>query len=364
MRVVIAPDSFKGTLDAAAAASAIRQGWLQVRPTDEVLLIPQADGGEGTVAAISATYQDAEIIPVDHVTGPADQLVSGEYLRLPDGSAVVELAQMSGIGLMTQLDAAGSTTRGLGEVIRAALRTGPPTLTVALGGSASTDGGAGALAALGMRLLDSDGEPIPDGGEALGRLFSLDSKLLLPAPEGGVDLLTDVSAPLLGPLGAAAVFGPQKGADSQMVAILEAALENFSGLIGPNADAAQSGSGAAGGTAFGLMAWGGDRSAIVPGAARIAELTGLSAALRAADVVITGEGKFDSTSMTGKVVGHLLGLPTSARRIVIAGQLAAEPGGDTIAISLTELAGSSAAAMTQTSRWLRDAGRQAALALT
>lgn len=363
MRVVIAPDSFKGTLDAAAAASAIRQGWLQVRPTDEVLLIPQADGGEGTVAAISATYQDAEIIPVDHVTGPAGQLVTGEYLRLPDGSAVVELAQMSGIGLMTQLDAAGSTTRGLGEVIRAALATGAPTLTVALGGSASTDGGAGALAALGMKLMDCDGDPIPDGGEALGRLFSLDSALLLPAPEGGVALLTDVSAPLLGPLGAAAVFGPQKGADSEMVAILEAALENFSGLIGPDADAAQPGSGAAGGTAFGLMAWGGDRSAIIPGAARIAELTGLSAALRAADVVITGEGKFDSTSMTGKVVGHLLGLPTSARRIIIAGQFAAEPGADVIGISLTDLAGSSAAAIAETSRWLRDAGQQAALAL-
>lgn len=363
MRVIIAPDSFKGTLDAAAVASAIRQGWLQVRPADEVLLIPQADGGEGTVMAIAATHPKAEIISVDHVTGPDGRLVTGRYLRLPDGSAVVELAQMSGIGLMAQLDAAGSTTRGLGEVIRAAIEAGAPALTVALGGSASTDGGAGALAALGMKLLDSEGEPIPDGGEALGRLFSLDSALVLPAPDGGVALLTDVSAPLFGPLGAAAVFGPQKGADSEMVSILEAALGNFAGLIGEDADATQPGSGAAGGTAFGLMAWGRGRSAIIPGAARIAKLTGLSAALGAADVVITGEGKFDSTSMTGKVVGHLLGLPMAVRRIVIAGQFEAELTSGAMGIDLTDLAGSSAAAMAEPTRWLRDAGRRAALAV-
>ncbi len=363
MRVVIAPDSFKGTLDAAAAAAAIRTGWLRERPDDEVLLIPQADGGEGTVAAIAATHAGAELVRVQNVSGPDGQSVTGEYLVLPDRSAVIELAKMSGLPLMAEPDAAGATTRGLGEVIRAALDAGATRLTIALGGSASTDGGSGALAALGMRLLDSEGEPIPDGGEALGWLFSIDNTGVMAVPEGGVELLTDVSAPLLGPLGAAAVFGPQKGADAEMVTVLDDALANFAELIGTAADPTQSGTGAAGGTGFGLMGWGGRCCAIVPGAARIAELTGLLAALQTADVVITGEGKFDSTSMTGKVVGHLLGLPTMAQRMLIAGQLADEPPAGTTGIGLTDLAGGSAAAMAEPTRWLRIAGRRAALTL-
>jgi glycerate kinase len=334
MRVVIAPDSFKGSITARDAAAAIATGWRSVRPGDDILELPQADGGEGTLDAIETATPDAVRRSAGTVTGPDGRPVPGEWLELPDGTAVVELAQMSGITLMASPDPLGATTRGLGEVIAAALDHGARVLVIALGGSASTDGGAGALAALAGR----------------------------PAPAGGVTLLTDVTAPLLGPAGAAAVFGPQKGATPADVAELEERLRTFA--AGFTADPATPGAGAAGGTAFGfLAAWG---ARIEPGAAAVDDLTGLTEAVRDADILITGEGRLDQTSLTGKVVGHAIGLATSAgiRPIVIAGQIVADvtlPDGRALtSISLADLAGSPDAALAEPGRWLTRAGREAA----
>lgn len=362
MRVVIAPDSFKGSLPAAEVAAAIADGWRSVRPDDSLVLLPQADGGEGTLDAVAAAVPGAKRIPAGPVTGPDGRPVPGEWLRLPDGTAVVELAQCAGLPLMATLDPMGATTRGLGEVIAASLDDGARALVIGLGGSASTDGGTGALAVLGLRLTDDEGRALPDGGAALARLAALDRADLRLPPPGGVRLLSDVSAPLLGPTGAASVFAPQKGADAAQVAELDAALARFASLTDGEPDSP--GSGAAGGTGYGFLAeWG---AAIESGSAAIADLTGLTEAAASADVVILGEGRFDATSATGKVVGNGLVLTDrgGARPIVIAGSLAATPvtpaGRPGWAASLVEIAGSLEAALAEPARWLREAGAAAA----
>jgi len=335
VRVLIAPDSFKGSLDARRVAEAIAEGWRAARPDDDLTLLPQADGGEGTLDAVAAAIPDAIRHSVGDVTGPDGRPVPGEWLVLPDGTAVVELAQSSGIDLMSALDPLGATTRGLGEVIAAALRAGATSLVIGLGGSASTDGGAGALDAL------TGIEP----------------------PPLGVTLLTDVTAPLLGPTGAATVFGPQKGATAADILILEQRLRDWA--AGFDADPETPGAGAAGGTAYGfLAAW---NATIEPGSHAIATLTKLPEHLSNADVFITGEGSFDDTSYTGKLVGHALELAQAgnvARTIAIAGRFTTEPhlpdGRPVASISLSLLAGSIEAALADPTRWLRSAGQQAA----
>ena len=338
VRIVFAPDSFKGSITASDAAAAMAEGWASVRPDDDLVLLPQADGGEGTLEAMAAAIPDAVRRSVGDVTGPDGRPVPGEWLELPDGTAVVELAQSSGIALMSALDPLGATTRGLGEVIAAALRSGASGLVIGLGGSASTDGGAGALGAL------TGIEP----------------------PPLGVTLLTDVIAPLLGPTGAAAVFGPQKGATPADIAFLEGRLTDWAG--GFDADPNTPGAGAAGGTAYGfLAAW---NATIEPGSTAIATLTKLPEHLRTADVLITGEGSFDETSYTGKVVGHAMQLAQDAgvaRTIAIAGRFTTEPhlldGRLVASISISVLAGSPEAALADPTRWLISAGQQAANSL-
>jgi glycerate kinase len=355
--VILAPDSFKGSLPAHQVAEAIAAGWRDVHPDDDLVLLPQADGGEGTLDAIASAVPGAVLRDAGPVTGPDGRPTPGAWLQLPDGGAVVELAQCSGLPLMAALDPLGATTRGLGEVIAAALDAGATALTVGLGGSASTDVAAGALAALGLRLLDADGRALPDGGAALARLHAIDTTALRTPPP--VTLLTDVTAPLLGAHGAAAVFGPQKGADPQQVAELDAALTHAATILGGDPDAA--GAGAAGGAGYGFAAvWG---ASIVPGADRIAELTGLPVALETADVLLTGEGRFDVQSLGGKVVGRLLQRADRAGVIagVIAGQVELTDGPWTA--SLTGLAGSVDAAIADPARWLRQAGAAAATAL-
>ncbi|MHA6668850.1 glycerate kinase [Homoserinimonas sp. A447] len=355
LSVVIAPDSFKGSLPADAAASAIAAGWREVRSLDDVLLLPQADGGEGTLDAIAAAVPDARRHLARQVTGPDGRPVDAAWLELPGGIAVVELAESSGLPLMAAPDALGATTRGLGQVIRLALEAGADSLVIALGGSASTDGGAGALQALGLRVLHEDGSEVAHGGGGLSRVHSIDTGTLLRPPPGGVTVLTDVTAPLLGMTGAAAVFGPQKGATPDDVRHLETALTRYAELLG--GDPGVPGAGAAGGTAYGFIAaWG---ATVKPGADWIAEATALTRAIGAADVVITGEGRFDSTSLTGKVVGNVIRLAGAARVGVAAGSVAIEH--DAWTVSLTELAGSAEAAMAEPEHWLRAAGRSAAL---
>lgn len=360
LSVVIAPDSFKGSLPARAVAEALGQGWSSVRPEDSLTLIPQADGGEGTLDAIQAVVPGSARRDAGLVTGPDGRSVRGEWLELPDGIAVVELAQMCGLPLMKALDPLGASTFGLGQVIRAALASGARRLVIGLGGSASTDGGAGALAALGLTA---------HGGELcaseLGTITALDRSKLLAPPAGGVVLLSDVTNPLLGPDGAAAVYGPQKGATTEQVTLLNAALAHFAVLLG--GDPARPGSGAAGGTAYGFAtAWG---ASIEPGSDYLARLSGLPEAVAGTDILLTGEGRFDATSLDGKLVGRLITLASAhAVRVgVIAGQLAVQPhtadGRPLWSASLTDSAGSVASALADPKRWLRACGAEAARAL-
>ncbi len=357
LTVVIAPDSFKGSLSAREAADAIADGWRSVRPDDELVLLPQADGGEGTLDAIESAIPGAHRRTAGMVTGPDGHPTPGAWLQLPDGTAVTELAQCSGLPLMRTLDALGATTRGLGEVIRAALAGGATSIVVGLGGSASTDGGAGALAALGLRLTDEQDEPVRDGGGFLHDIVRVDHTDLVSPPPGGVTLLTDVTAPLLGPSGAAAVFGPQKGATPGDVATLDAGLGHLSRLLG--GEPHTPGSGAAGGAGYGFAAaWG---AHIEPGADYLATLSGLTNVLTRADWLVTGEGRFDDQSLGGKVVGHLIALAGRERTAVIAGQVTSAA--DVWTASLTDLAGSAEAAMASPAAWLREAGRRAATEL-
>ncbi|MFE0463750.1 glycerate kinase [Kitasatospora sp. NPDC058965] len=349
MKVVLAPDSFKGTLTAAEAAEALAAGWRSVRPADHLVLRPMADGGEGTLAAVLAAHPGTPLTRVGDCTGPDGRPVDGEYALLPDGTAVVELATASGIPLMAALDPLGATTRGTGELVAAALDAGARRLLVALGGSASTDGGAGLLAALGLRLLDADGRVLPDGGGALTRAHQVDRTGFRTAPPGGVVLLTDVANPLLGPDGAAAVYGPQKGATVSDVELLDRGLTRLAELLG--ADPARPGSGAAGGTAYGLMAaWG---ATATPGAAAVADLLGLDHALAGADLVVTGEGRFDATSLQGKVVGEVLG---RAERAGAAARIVAGESTEAGILTLSRLAGDPGVARAHPARWLRLAG--------
>ncbi|GAA1862669.1 glycerate kinase [Pseudonocardia ailaonensis] len=362
LRVLVAPDSFKGTATAAEVADALARGWHRERPRDELVLLPQADGGEGTADAIAAAVPGATWRDAGPVTGPVGTPVPGRWVQLPDGTAVVELAQSSGLPLLDRFDPMNAGTRGLGEVVRAALAAGAGALCVTLGGSASTDGGAGALTGLGALLLDSEGSPLPPGGAALAALDRIDLDNLVAAPEGGVELLVDTRAVLTGPAGAAQVFGPQKGADAAQIEALDAALGHFAEVVGaalPH-DPDRPGTGAAGGAGYGLGAWGGR---IVDGAARIADLTGLTATLPTCDVLVTGEGCYDRTSATGKVVGSLLDRAREhgLRTVVVAGRLEDRP--PDLGLDLTAIAGSRHSATRRPRWWLRQAAAAAARGL-
>ncbi|CAI7976065.1 Glycerate 2-kinase [Frankia sp. Hr75.2] len=359
LRIVIAPDSFKGSLSATEAATALARGWRTVRPDDVVLTVPIADGGEGTLDVFTAAVPEAVRNTLD-VTGPDGRRVTAGWLALPGGTAVVELAQASGLPLMADLDPLGAHTVGLGETIAAALDAGSRRILVALGGSASTDGGTGLLTALGARFLDAAGRPLSPGGGSLRSLTAVDLTGLHAVPPDSVRCLVDVDAPLLGPTGAAAVFGPQKGAGAAEITLLDAGLARLVEIMeqagAPTGLATLPGAGAAGGTAYGLAAALG--AALVPGAATIADQAGLPAALAGADLLITGEGRFDHTSLAGKVVGAVSALAAGARLplVVVAGQIAARPpaGGD--ALALADLAGGKAAAMAHPVHWLEQAG--------
>jgi glycerate kinase len=359
LRVLIAPDKFKGTLPAPEVAAALARGWRSVRPADEVMLLPMADGGDGTLAVLAQAWPGSDWVAVPTVDAVGTPR-PGRFLRSGD-TAAVELAETCGIAGLSPLDPLGAHTIGLGIVLAAALRCGAHILVVALGGSASTDGGCGALSALGAQLVGTGGL-LPVGGRGLTRLATVRADRLVPLPPGGVRVLVDVRAPLFGPSGAAYGFGPQKGATEAQVGALDRGLRHLAAVLGTDPD--QPGCGAAGGTGYGLAHWGAE---LVPGARTIAELTGLPDAVRRADLVITGEGRFDAGSLTGKVCGYVLqaaaarGVPA----LVVAGSVTAdmaEAVSGTGLHSLSELAGSVRAAQDDPVRWLTEAGRQAAAA--
>lgn len=317
MRIIVAPDSFKGTATAAAVAGAVRAGWLTERPDDDVVLVPMADGGEGTLDAFETAVPGSVRVPVT-VTGPAGTPVDTHWLRLPDGRAVVELAATSGLPLLDAPMPDTATSRGFGEAIAAALDAGATGLVLGIGGSASTDGGRPVLEALG---LDDEGA---------GGLRAL--------PPLGVTVLTDVTSPLLGPAGAAAVFGPQKGIAPDRVASFDDRLAAWAARF-PSVDPATPGAGAAGGVGFGLLVWG---ATLAAGAAAVAEVLGLPALLDGADVVISGEGCFDGQSAVGKVPSVVRDLTAAhapgARSMLVAGAIEAPLDDYAAAASLTVLA--------------------------
>jgi glycerate 2-kinase len=365
VKVVIAPDAYKGGPSAEKVAAAIAEGWRSARPGDEVIESPLADGGEGTLDAMEAAVREATRHGVPGVRGPDGRLVDAGYLRLPDGSAVVELASSSGLPLMDRPDPLGASTYGLGQVMAAALDAGAPRLLVGLGGSASTDGGTGMLAALGARFLDARGEPLPPGGGALIGLDRIDRSELRQVPAEGVDVLSDVDNPLLGDNGAAAVFGPQKGATDDDIACLDAGLRRLAELLGGDPD--EPGAGAAGGTAYGLAAaWG---ARLRSGSRAIADETHLVERLVGADLVITGEGRLDRTSLSGKVVSAVLTLAAEAGVpvAVVAGAVAPDVAvllDEEVAVrSLSTVAGSPERSMAEPHRYLEEAARDLAAAV-
>jgi glycerate kinase len=361
-RIVLAPDSLKGSATAVEVAQAIRRGWLAVRPHDEVNLAPMADGGEGTIDAFAIAHPDAILMPVT-VTGPDDNLVDTHWLLLSDRTAVVELACTSGITLLDSLRPMTAHTRGFGQAITAALDHGIDRLLLAIGGSSSTDGGVGALTELGARFLDKQGNSIRDGGIGLADLASVDLTELRGRPAGGAVVLSDVTSPLTGPTGAASVFGPQKGATPPDVDALDQGLARLAsfGLGGDAAGADVPGAGAAGGVGYGLLVWGATISA---GSSAVGDALGIPALVMAADLVITGEGRFDSQSLAGKVPSYLLQVTGAAGvpLALVAGDLQAPTDRFIAALSLTTLAGSAAAAIAHPVPHLERAGRELALA--
>jgi glycerate kinase len=358
LRVVVAPDSFKGSADAPGAAAALSRGWRRARPGDVVVEVPMADGGEGTLDAVLAS--ERAVVHVETVRLPGGLEHRARWARVGD-RAVVELAECCGLPLVGTADPGGADTDALGRVLAAALDAGVAEVTLAVGGSASTDGGSGALRALGLRVLDASGRDVAGGGLALASAARLDTCALRAAPARGVTILCDVTAPLLGPTGAAHVFGPQKGASPEQVVALDAALARWHAVLDGDAD--QPGAGAAGGTAYGFATlWG---AVLRPGAAAVAALVGLPDAVAGADVVVTGEGRWDAQSLTGKVAGHVLGLAgaAGARGVVVAGDLAAPLPPGALGWSLVDAAGGVDAARADAVRWLEALGERAARAV-
>lgn len=314
MRVVIAPDSFKGSLSAQAAAEAMARGVETVFPDAELRLVPIADGGEGTVdALVSAT--GGKLLETQ-VAGPLGEPVLARWGVLGDGvTAVIEMAAASGLSLVpaARRDPRLTSTRGTGELLRAALDAGLRRLVVGIGGSATSDGGAGMARALGIRFLDPAGRELPEGGAALARLERIDLGGTDPRLAGAEILVAcDVDNPLTGPRGAAAVYGPQKGATREAVAALELALERYArvGAIATGRDVASiPGAGAAGGLGAGLLLF--TQARLRPGVEIVLETTRFDELVQGAALVVTGEGRTDFQTAMGKAP---VGVAAVARR--------------------------------------------------
>ncbi|MNM67593.1 Glycerate 2-kinase [compost metagenome] len=326
MKIVIAPDSFKDSLSAQGVADAIALGLAQVWPDAQLIKCPMADGGEGTVESILAACEGQQRRTL--VRGPLGATVEAAWGWLPQShTAIIEMAEASGLQLVpvAQRDACISSTFGTGQLIRAALDAGAQRVILAIGGSATNDGGAGAMQALGVKLLDAQGQTLSPGGLALAQLARVDLSEIDPRlAQVRFDIAADVNNPLCGPHGASAIFGPQKGASPVQVEQLDRALGHFADHCARalNNDVRdEPGSGAAGGLGFAAKAFLGAQ--FTAGVEVVAELVGLADAVAGADLVITGEGRFDAQTLRGKTpfgvarVAREHGVPV----IVIAGTL-------------------------------------------
>jgi glycerate kinase len=301
VRVVVAPDKFKGSLTAPEVAAALSRGLLASCPDAEVVTLPLADGGEGTVdVALAAGWNPVEV----DATGPTGEPVRATYAAQAH-NALVELADVAGLRRLprTGPDPLGASTYGLGTVMLRAVERGARRILLGVGGSASTDGGAGMLQAFGIRLMDEAGVELRPGGGRLRGLASIDlSGLDRRLLEVETVIVSDVDNPLLGPSGAATVYGPQKGASPAEVRQLEAGLTRLAQLVAQETgrDCAEApGAGAAGGTAFGAMAVLGAR--LEPGIGTLLDLVNFAYVVRGAGLVVTGEGSLDDQSLHGKV---------------------------------------------------------------
>lgn len=339
-RVLVAADKFKGSLTAVQVAERVTAGLRRIAPEVRVETLPVADGGDGTVAAaVAAGFERREA----RVTGPLGEPVTAAY-ALRGTTAVVEMAEASGLqhlpeGVFAPLTA---TTYGSGELLLAALEAGARTLVFGVGGSATTDGGAGMLAALGARFLDADGKPVGPGGGGLAALASADLSGLDPRL-AGIDLIlaSDVDNPLTGPKGAPEVYGRQKGATEEDIAALDAALAHYASVLGPH-HAELPGAGAAGGIGYGALVALGAR--FRPGIDVMLDVLGFAPALARATLVITGEGSLDEQTLHGKAPAGVAAAARAAGIEVVAvcGRLALAPealgrAGIRRAYALTEL---------------------------
>lgn len=326
MKIVIAPDSFKDSLSAQGVADAIARGLAEVWPDAQLIQCPMADGGEGTVESVLAACNGQW--RHTRVRGPLGAAVEARWGWLVESrTAIIEMAEASGLQLVPpgQRDACSSSTYGTGELIRAALDEGAGRVILAIGGSATNDGGAGAMQALGVALLDDQGRSLPPGGLALANLARIDLSDLDPRlAHVSFEIAADVDNPLCGPHGASAVFGPQKGATAEQAQALDRALGHFAeqcARVLTKDVRDEPGSGAAGGLGFAAKAFLGAQ--FRTGVDVVAQLTGLAEAVSGADLVITGEGRFDAQTLRGKTpfgvarIARQHGVPV----LVIAGTL-------------------------------------------
>ncbi len=324
MKIVVAPQALKGSLDAPAVGNAIAAGVRAVFPDAILVVVPVADGGEGTVRAlVSAT--GGRLVRTQ-VLGPLSDPVEAEFGLLGPGSAprtaVLEMAAASGLTLLPpeRRDPRLTSTYGTGQLMRAALDAGCERLLIGIGGSATNDGGAGMAAALGARLLDERGDDLPPGGAALARLDRVDaSGIDARLRRVEVQVACDVSNPLTGPEGASAVYGPQKGATPAMVEALDAALAHYAAVVERDLGVEVAnipGSGAAGGLGAGLLAFA--AATLLPGAQLVLEALDFPAVVRQADLVITAEGQLDAQTAYGKAVAAVAASGRAAGAAVIA----------------------------------------------
>jgi glycerate kinase len=332
VQVLMAPDKFRGTLSARQAAEAIGRGWLRTRPDDEVDLLPLADGGEGTLQVLVGSEDEVFRVRVHGPLGDpldAEVAVSGDV-------GLIETARASGLCLLSEhrRDPTLTSSRGIGELMAAALDAGARLLLVGIGGSATNDGGVGMATALGARFADALDRPLRDGPRALLDLASIDLSGMDPRLAAvGVTGMADVDNPLTGPNGASAVFGPQKGASPDDVLMLDRALGHLADVahrdLGVDVGA-EPGAGAGGGLGFGMMTFCG--AGLRPGIDVVMERTRFIDRVGAAGLVITGEGSFDEQSLRGKVVAGVLrearlaGRPTA----ILTGRATVAPDGTTV----------------------------------
>lgn len=351
-KILIAPDSFKGSATSAQVAKALADGWNISRPQDQITIAPFADGGEGTLDCIESVTSGSVRIPIT-VQGATGIEHQSSWLLVGSDTAVIEMATICGITTVDQLDPMGAHSYGLGQAIKAALDDDRVNeILIAVGGSASTDAGMGALTALGYRALDADGKELVRGGGELYRLAHVETPANHRNLPRGIKILVDVQSPLTGPNGAAHIFGPQKGADASQVLQLDQGLAHFLDILGLED---QSGFGAAGGVSCGLAVLLG--ATIVSGVETIAELVGLQEKIESSDCVITGEGSFDDQSYRGKAVGYLLEKAQESNRPVMIACGVNKNEESSLILSLIELAPSVQSAITDSQRWLIECGK-------